>query len=183
MASHHIGPCARAISTTQTLCAEPPKKKRRIDPALLKLRTERKIAKTKREIEKLESEPKQSIPILEYEYTNSELRELRSRPQHTLEEFDLTPDTIRGAVRLWSIYRSEQEHMASKSLSRVKKAQETALEQLRVLDKQLYDRTVEVSDTMTIPYRPDHMRRETPPNPDYTPPDGHIKNVSKEYVM
>jgi len=173
---------SRSISTTSARWGEPPKKKRRIDPAILKMRVERKIRKTEREIERIESEPRQLIPIVEYELTNSEIRQLNERPQHTMDQFGLTDTIVRGANRIWSLYRLEESMMESRSISRIEKAQVNVLEKLKVLDRDLYDATLEASDTM-IPYRSDHMKRETPANPDFVPPDGIIKDVTKEYVM
>ena len=173
----------RCISTTSVLNAEPPKKKRRIDPAVLKLRVERKIKKLEREIAKLEAEPRQHAPILEYQLTNSDIRDLRARPQHNMQEFNLTPTTLLGARRLWSFYRQEQARLERKSIRRVVSAQERALEQLKQLDSELYDNTVAVDDTTLIPYLSSHMRKETGPNPNYTPPDGSINNVTKQWIM
>jgi large subunit ribosomal protein L40 len=174
---------SRAISTTAPLNAEPPKKKRRIDPAVLKTRIERKIKKTEREISKLESAPKKYAPILEYQLTSSDLSDLKARPRHTMEEFGLTHASLLGARRLWSFYRQEQARMERKSIRRVEKAQEKALEHLKNLDKDLYDNTVSVDDTILIPYLSSHVKRETPPNPNYTPPDGSIQDVTKEWVI
>uniref|UniRef100_A0A6G1SLK6 Large ribosomal subunit protein mL40 n=1 Tax=Aceria tosichella TaxID=561515 RepID=A0A6G1SLK6_9ACAR len=173
----------RCISTTAILNAEPPKKKRRIDPAVLKLRIERKIKKTEREINKLEAEPKQHIPILEYQLTNSDIRDLKARPRHSMEEFGLTPGALLGARRLWSFYRQEQARLERKTVRRVELAQAKALEHLKNLDAELYDNTVAIDETILIPYTSSHIRRETAPNPHYTPPDGIIKDVTKDWVM
>ena len=173
----------RAITTTSTLFAEPPKKKRRIDPAVFKVRIERKIKKLEREVNKLESEPKQAAPILEYQLTNSDIRDLNSRPQHKMEDFELTPGALRAARRLWTFYRHEQSAMERRSIARIEAAQTKALEQLENLDEDLYRETLTVDDTVLIPYRSSHMRKETAPNPNYTPPDGVVKDVTKEWVM
>lgn len=173
----------RTITTTSPLFAEPPRKKRRIDPAVFKVRTERKIKKVEREINKLESEPRQAAPILEYQLTNSDIRDLKSRPQHKMEDFALTQGALRAARRLWTFYRHEQSAMERRSIARIEAAQTRALAQLESLDIDLYRETVAVDDTVLIPYRSSHMRRETAPNPDYTPPDGVVKDVTKDWVM
>lgn len=173
----------RAISTTSTLFAEPPKKKRRIDPAVFKQRVERKIKKTEREIGKLEAEPRQLAPVLEYQLTNSDIRDLKARPEHNLKEFGVTPTAMLGAQRLWSLYRQEQARMEHRSIRKVEHAQAKALKHLKEMDQELYDNTVAVDDTVLIPYRSSHLKKETAPNPNYTPPDGYIKDISKEWVM
>lgn len=174
---------SRLISTTGTLYAEPPRKRRRIDPAVLKARVEKKIKKVERQISKLQAEPRQLIPILEYQLNNSEIRDLRSRPQHKLEDFGLTEGSLKAAQRLWNFYRREQNVMERRSVQRVERAQAKALEQLKSLDKELYDRTVAVDETILIPYRSSHMRKETGSNAEYAPPDGYVKDISKEWVM
>lgn len=173
----------RSFSTTHVLLAQPPKKKRRIDPAVLRVRVERKIGKHEREIAKLENEPKQSIPILEYEYSNSEIRDLKSRPGRTFEDVGLTQGSIRAAQRLWNFYRFKQSRMESNSVKRVERAQTRALETLRQLDEALYERTVTVDDITLIPCTSSQIRKETLPDPNYRPPDGNIKDVTKEWVM
>lgn len=173
----------RPFSTTSFLCAEPLRKRHRIDPALLKLRVEKKIAKTQREIARIESEPKQLIPILEYQPTSSELRDLTSRPGRTFEDVGLDASKLKAAQKLWSVYRAKQARRQSRCIKRMETAQNRALETLKELDKDLYNRTIAVDDLSLIPYRNDHVRRETPPIPNYQPPDGYIKDISKEWKM
>lgn len=173
----------REISTTNALYAEPPRKKRRIDPAVLRTRVERKMKKVERDIAKLETEPRQLIPILEYQLTNSEIRNLDSRPGRTLQDVGLDEGALRAAQRLWSFYRLEQSRMEKLSLRRVERAQNRALDTLKELDEDLYNKTVAMDETSLIPYLSSHIRKETAPNPNYIPPDGYIKNISKEWVM
>lgn len=173
----------RPFSTTKALNAEPPRKKRRLDPLVLKTRVERKIKKNEREIARLEAAPKQPIPILEYQYTNSELRDLQARPGRTPADVGLDLSEFRAAEKLWNFYRCEQKRMEFLSVRKVERAQARALETLKELDKSLYDKTVAVDDFTLIPYTSSHMRKETAANPNYTPPDGSVKDVSKEWVM
>lgn len=180
--NQQYGQC-RPLFTTGSLNAEPPRKKRRIDPAVLKVRVERKINKTQREIDRLEKEPKQLIPILEYQYTNSEIRDLNARPKHTLEDAQISMADVRAAQRLWSFYRTEQSQILKRSLKRMQRAQKRALDSLKEIDEDLYNRTVAVDDTILIPYRSSLVRKETATNPSYVPPDGYIKDISKEWVM
>lgn len=173
----------RNIYTSNILNAEPPKKKRRLDPAVLKTRVERKIRKHEREIARLENEPRQLIPILEYQLNNSEIKELKSRPGRSLEEAGLNESTLKAARKLWTFYRTEQSRLEWSSIRRIEKAQTHALETLKELDEDLYKRTVAVDDYTLIPHVSSHIRKETPANPQYKPPDGYIKNITKEWIM
>lgn len=164
---------------TQVCLAEPPRKKRRIDPALLKLRVERKMRKAEREINRIEKAPRHPIPLLEMELNPSEMRELKQRPDHEPVE---NPLMIKAAQNLWCMYRTRQNQLEQRSLKKVWKAQEHALETLKLIDQDLYDRTVAV-DEFLVPYTSNNIKKETGPNPDYTPPDGFIKDTTREWIM
>lgn len=174
---------ARTISTTCPLWAEPPRKKRRIDPALLRVRTEKKIARVEREVARIEREPRQLIPILEYQYISKEISDLEARPGRKLEDVGISKGSVRAALRLWNFHKNEQSYMETISLRKVVKAQERALETLKQLDEDLYHNTVNVDEITLIPYISSHMRKETAPNPNYSPPDGFVKDITKEWVM
>lgn len=64
--SIHISP-AVLIQTTPILCAEPLKKKKKIDPQLLKQREERRRKKIEKQIRRLEKNSRQLKPIDELE--------------------------------------------------------------------------------------------------------------------
>lgn len=55
------------FKNTPVLCAEPLKKKKKLDPAVLKAREERKRKKLEKQIRKLERSEKQLKPIEECE--------------------------------------------------------------------------------------------------------------------
>lgn len=173
----------RSFTSTAPLCAEPPKKRRRVDPAVLRSRVERKIKKHEREIEKIQNEPRQPIPILEYQPTGSTIRELEARPGRTLEEVGISEMTIKAAQKLWTFHRREQNRMEQRSIKRVESAQQHALDILKGIDRNLYDKTVALDKLSLIPYSSSHVRKETPPIADYKPPDGHIRDKVKNWVM
>lgn len=172
----------QSIFTTARVFAEPPKKKRRLEPALLKIRVERKIKKCEREIRRIESEPRHQIPILEYNYPPTELRNIKSRPKHSVEDPARLDKSLKAAQKLWGMYRLEQSKIERASIKQVEAAQQKALNILQKANKKLYDATTEVDDITLIPFTPDYMKRDSCPNADYTPPDGYIKDISPEYV-
>lgn len=57
----------RPISVTGFLCAEPLKKKKRIDPSVIKAREERRRKKVEKQIRRLEKNARQLKPIDEME--------------------------------------------------------------------------------------------------------------------
>lgn len=58
---------ARTISTTPILLAEPLKKKKKLDPAIIRQRDERKRKKLEKQIRRLEKNSRQLKPIDELE--------------------------------------------------------------------------------------------------------------------
>lgn len=100
-----------------------------------------------------------------------------------MEDFNLTPGALRGAQRLWNFYRAQQTLMESRSIRRVERAQAHAIQVMKSLDKELYDNTMTVDDTILVPYNSNHVRKEAAPHPNYVPPDGYIKDITKEWVM
>lgn len=173
----------RTICTSGVLFAEPPRKKRRMDPALLKIRVERKMNKLRVQIDKLEKAPRQLAPILEYQYNNSDIRDLEARPGRQLEDVGLSTGVIRAANRLWNFYRLQESIMQKRSIRRVEAAQTGALETLKKIDENLYNKTVANDELTLIPYISSHLRKETCPNPEYATPDGNIKDISKNWIM
>lgn len=173
----------RSISTTCVLNAMPPKKKRRMDPAMLKTKVEKKIRKHEREIAKLEAAPRQLIPILEYQLNNSQIRDLEARPGRTFEEIGTSQAEYKAAIRLWAMYCTEQSKIMRDSINRVESSQTRALETLKELDEELYKRTVAYDEFNLIPHESSHIKKETPANPKYKSPDGYIKNTTKDWVM
>lgn len=173
----------RSFSTTSALLAEPPRKRRRVDPVILRSRVEKKMMKHEREIKKLENEPRQLIPILEYQPTNSTIRDWFARPGRTLEDVGIDERKLKAAQKLWNFYRLEQSRRERRLIRQVERAQARALETLEQLNEDLFKKTVTVDDVTLIPYISSHMRKDTAPNPNYTPPDGYIKDISKVWVM
>lgn len=62
-----IGPPARLLHTTNVLCAEPLKKKKKLDPQIIKQREDRKKKKIEKQIRRLEKNARQLKPVEELE--------------------------------------------------------------------------------------------------------------------
>lgn len=168
--------------TSASLFSTPMRKKRRIDPAVMKVRVERKIAKCTREIEKIEKAPRYLIPILEYEYPVKEGRELQQRPPRVVDNMEELKKSVTAARRLWAIYRKRQATIEQLVMRRVIQAQTEALDVLKKLNLDLYNATISKETLNLVPYHHKHMKKETPPSKDYKTPDGYIKDVSQKWV-
>lgn len=62
-----IGPPARLLHATSVLCAEPLKKKKKLDPQIIKQREDRKKKKIEKQIRRLEKNARQLKPVEELE--------------------------------------------------------------------------------------------------------------------
>lgn len=156
------------------------KKKQRIDPVLLKARLERKQARVEGEIEKLEKGPKQLIPMIEQSLPPTVQKEMELRKQR---EADPKVEKLyKKLTKYWAIYNLVQSGEERSSLRRVHASHLKALKRLQELSPRLYEEAVKI-DPSLIPYHDEHIMKETPPNPEYMPPDGHRKDLSKVWKL
>ncbi|XP_022108361.1 39S ribosomal protein L40, mitochondrial-like [Acanthaster planci] len=167
--------CFRA---TQLLCAEPPKKKKRVDPKLEMMRQQRML-KRMRKIQFKMGDPELK-PIEEFRSDKKLLldeRRKREAPDLTYEEQE------RRALlqKDWARHKF-QEHVAETQRIRdLLKAQEKALRELRAESEELYQQAVQV-DQGLFPFEVTGPTY-TPPIPGYakTSPDGEYVDISKQY--
>lgn len=175
------GQNTRTVFTTSCLLAEPLKRKKRIDPALLKRREERRIKKLEKEIRRLELTPKQFKPIIELQLTPQIIKEL---PQRQRPITDTEPDKqLERISKLWSIYRCEQTLHELRSIKAMADSQKRALEVLRRESPELYAQAISI-DPNLIPYKSgDYVKKETPSRDSYVGPDGRKTDVTKQWTM
>jgi large subunit ribosomal protein L40 len=148
----------RGLFTTSYLFAEPLRKKKRIDPQVLKRRTERKLRKLEKEIRRLESTKKQLKPIIE---ANNELKRM---------------------TKLWSIYKSEERVTELKSIKSMVYSQNRALNELRKESQELYESAISVDNDL-MPFKVEDVKKETPKIDNYETPDGRITDLTKQWTM
>jgi len=182
----NIASNARAISTTCSLFGEPLKKKKKIDPELLKHKTEKKIRRLERDLAVLKRTPKQLKPVSEVQPSPQFLRSLETRRR------ELTPDeqTIldqdreltNKLLKLWSIYKSLQWQLEYRCLERMIASQNHALNQLKEESEGLYDAALQIEPDF-LPYSDFPVKKETAPIVNYVPPDGEKKDVTKQWSM
>ncbi|XP_060536353.1 large ribosomal subunit protein mL40 [Cylas formicarius] len=163
---------------TPCLLAEPLKKKKRIDPAILKAREERRKKKLERQIRRLEKNTKQYKPIDECEVPLALLDEKTKRQR----EITLSPEILDKRVLLeqkWCSYKREQHLSDLKILDRLLFAQQYALDELRKESETLYQQAIQI-DSFLIPYK-SNGPTDTPPIENYDQPDGEYQDISKKW--
>lgn len=164
---------------TQPLCAEPMKKKKKIDPHVARAREERRKKKIEREIRKLRKQALQLKPIDELEVPPELIlkKELRSRPPLNLSEEVL--EKRKNLIDEWTAYRSKETQKDYKMIDRLMFAQQKALDELRLESEELYQEAIQIDENL-IPFHAKGPVR-TPPIKDYDVPDGDYVNVTRDF--
>ncbi|XP_013791787.1 39S ribosomal protein L40, mitochondrial-like [Limulus polyphemus] len=161
------------------LGAEPLRKKKKIDPAVLKMREERKKRRLEKAIRKLEKSARRLKPIEEIEITPSLRKEITLRKR---EGSHLTFEEIEEQYQLqkkWAHYRYHQ-HLAEMSMiERIISAQNRALVALREESEELYQEAIQI-DSALIPFKVSGPV-QTPPIKNYDPPDGEYTDMTKKW--
>ncbi|KAF0304865.1 39S ribosomal protein L40, mitochondrial [Amphibalanus amphitrite] len=168
-----------AIAVSHPLCAEPLKKKKRIDPAVVRAREERRRRKLEKAIRRLEKSSRQLKPLAEMELPREVRAELseRRRPARPLtteeanERFDL--------MKEWTRHRREQ-HVADVAvLRRIQESRAKALRELRAESFQLYCAAIE-EDPDLVPWAHSGPTL-TPPIDGYDAPDGDYVDTTRRW--
>ncbi|KAF4522974.1 hypothetical protein B566_EDAN009564 [Ephemera danica] len=179
---------SRCISTKQypmmfratpCLMAEPLKKKKRIDPAVIKQREERKKKKIERQIKRLEKNARQLKPIDEVEVP---LKLIDERKIRTRKLPALSPEQQEERALLmkeWSRYRHAERLRDFQMIDRVVASQQKALDELRAESEELYQEAIQM-DLKLLPYTAQGPVW-TPPTPNYESPDGEYNDTTRKW--
>ncbi|XP_068619244.1 large ribosomal subunit protein mL40 [Battus philenor] len=164
---------------TDQLCAEPMKKKKKMDPAIIKAREERRRKKIEKQIRRLEKNARQLKPIDEVEVPLYLVDQMGKRKRPPVQ---LTAEEVESRSLLqkqWSCYKRE-EYMANVAqIDRIMAAQRRALDMLYEESEELYNEAV-MPDLQLIPYSVSGPVA-TPPIKNYDTPDGEYVDVSKKW--
>ncbi|PNF35846.1 hypothetical protein B7P43_G09401 [Cryptotermes secundus] len=163
------------------LFAEPLKKKKRIDPAILKQREERKKKRLEKQIRRLERNAKQLKPIDELEVP---LELVDGKKERMREAAVITPAVEEERALLtkdWTRYKRKQHLKDMQMIDRLMFAQQKALDELRQESEELYQAAIQINPTL-LPFT---VRGpvKTPPIKGYDSPDGEYTDVSKKCVV
>lgn len=171
--------CTLNFRLTPALLAEPLKKKKRIDPMIIKQREERRRKRLEKQIKKLEKSTKQYKPIDECEVPAEILNERKLR-MRVLPPFD--EETLVERVKLfkqWAVYRHKRQLADLQMCDRIVMAQQWALDELKKESEELYQAAIQLDETL-LPFK-SKGPVETPPIENYDSPDGEYTNISKKW--
>ncbi|XP_037026372.1 39S ribosomal protein L40, mitochondrial [Bradysia coprophila] len=168
-----------ALRITPILYAEPLKKRRKIDPAVVKAREDRRRKKIEKQIRRLEKNARQLKPIdeLEVPMTLIDEKDKRTRPPPKL-----TPEILEQRALLekrWNLYRMQEKQRDYQQIDKLLNAQEKALQELRFESVALYEQAIQ-PDTNLVPFHAEGPTA-TPPIDKYDSPDGEYTNISKKW--
>ncbi|XP_022706185.1 39S ribosomal protein L40, mitochondrial-like [Varroa jacobsoni] len=169
----------RNLHITPVLCAEPLRKKKRIDPQILRMREQRKIRKIEKGIRLLKRHGKKLKPIDEMEVSPRLQKELGLRKRNSEPITDNVISFREDLMRAWGNIRSLQYREEAKIIQAMVECQCKALEELRFASPTLYQAAVQ-PDEQLLPVK-FLVLTETPAIKNYDVPDGKYIDVSKKW--
>ncbi|XP_074034373.1 mitochondrial ribosomal protein L40 [Leptinotarsa decemlineata] len=184
---HFQKPLVREIYTnnvlpfraTPVLLAEPLKKKKRLDPAIIRAREERKKKKIEKQIRRLEKHARQLKPIEECEVPLDISENLGKRKRNLPEISEEILEKRVDLLKRWCMFR-QQQHMADvQMLDRLIYSQQRALDELRQESEELYQEAIQF-DPFLMPFK-SQGPVESPAIENYDTPDGDYQDISRKW--
>ncbi|KAB0804572.1 hypothetical protein PPYR_01542 [Photinus pyralis] len=165
--------------TSPCLAGEPLKKKKRLDPAIIKAREDRKKRKIEKQIRRLEKNARQLKPIEECEIPLVLLDNQKERVRQPFKYSKGVLETRELLEKQWAKYKHE-EHLADIQLvDRIMYAQQKAVDELRKESEELYLEAVQI-EPMLLPLKIEGPS-DTPSIHNYYAPDGDYQDVSRKW--
>ncbi|CAL8082851.1 unnamed protein product [Orchesella dallaii] len=159
--------------------AEPLKKKKRLDPQVIKAREERRKKKLEKQIRKLEKTAKQlkpleelDVPVAIVDNYNERLRkEIKISPEEEESRWLLQKD--------WTRYMFKVNSAELRMIDRILASQHKALEELRNESEELYQAAIQLD----FSYIPCQIKGpvETPPIKDFVAAEGDFHDISRKW--
>ncbi|KAG7204229.1 hypothetical protein KM043_002057 [Ampulex compressa] len=180
-ATRSISLCANPLcfQLTDVLSAEPLKKKRKMDPAIIRQREERRRRKIEKQIRRLEKGAKVLKPITGIDIPQKLIdeKEIRTRkaPSLSMEEIN----SRAALTKKWQAYKTKEYLADMQVMDNIIYSQQRALDELKAESEELYIEAIQISSSF-IPYKargPLH----TPPIIDYDLLDGEYIDITHKY--
>lgn len=170
----------RPLSTTPCYAMSAPARKQRVvDPAALRAKEDKRKRRMEKALRKMERKERAARPLFELEVPKSILQEpeRRQRSIHLTEEIE---DERYYAFKDWSRYCKQRYRNEIRQIDKSILAQKAALEQIRLLDQDLYRQAIAL-DTSLMPYAAKGPLY-TPPIEDYIQ-DGEYEDVTQKFEI
>ncbi|XP_026494389.2 large ribosomal subunit protein mL40 [Vanessa tameamea] len=164
---------------TDQLWAEPLKKKKKLDPAIVKAREERRRKRLEKQIRRLEKNARQLKPIEEIEPPLHLLDEMKKRKRPAVNISEEEQEARALLLKDWTRYKKQEYISNVNQIDRIMAAQRRALDMLYEESEELYNEAI-MPDLQLIPYTVSGTYA-TPPIKNYNSPDGEYFDVSKKW--
>ncbi|XP_046751003.1 39S ribosomal protein L40, mitochondrial [Diprion similis] len=165
------------FKATNVLLAEPLKKKKKLDPLIVKQREEKRKKRLEKMIKRMEKSAVQYKPIEECDVPMKLIDEKEQRTRHLPPISDETTDERELLKKAWSLYKLRQHYKLMSMVDRVLGSHRKALDELKLESEELYLEAIQV-DLNLVPYS-SRGPVSTPPINNYPSPDGEYQDVSK----
>ncbi|EHB18372.1 39S ribosomal protein L40, mitochondrial [Heterocephalus glaber] len=155
--------------------AEPPRKKKKVDPK----RDQAVRDRLKKRIRKLEKASQELIPIEDFITPLKFLDKSRQRPQVELPFEENEQRAL--LLKKWALYKQQEHEMERDAIRAMLEAQQKALQELKLESPELYTEAIK-RDPRLFPFEKEGPHY-TPPVPDYQPPEGRYNDTTKVYTQ
>ncbi|XP_045122033.1 39S ribosomal protein L40, mitochondrial-like isoform X2 [Portunus trituberculatus] len=159
--------------------AEPLKKKKRIDPMIIRQKEERRKKKIEKMIRRLEKNAGQLKPIDELEVPHAVVQQMDIRKRQKVTMREEVAEQRAQLTKQWSQYKFEQHQKEVTVLKKIIVARDQALEELRQESEDLWLEAIQV-DHVLLPFKAKGPVA-TSPIKDYDTPDGEYYNITKKW--
>ncbi|XP_024223103.1 39S ribosomal protein L40, mitochondrial isoform X2 [Bombus impatiens] len=163
-----------------TYIGEPLKKRKRLDPSIIRAREERKKRKLQKKIRQLEKHANHLKPIFEIDILFQQLQKEKRTCHLPVSLSEEQIERRKLLERKWSRYKNDQWLKDVKVMKSIMVSQEIALKELKAVSKQLYKKAVEFDDSF-VPYSVTGPVY-TPPIKDFDSPDGEYIETTVKYA-
>jgi len=172
-------PFQRWISTSPCSYAEPLKKKKKLDPQVIKAREERKKRKLEKLIRRMEKHASQLKPLQELEVPIAITDHFKERERRGIVIPEEEEESRWLLHKQWGRYMFQVNSKEIWMIDRIVASQRRALEELRLESEELYEAALKVD----FAYIPCELKGpvETPPIKGFVAAEGDFTNISKKW--
>lgn len=177
----NISTCTNPLyfRVSSVLLGEPLKRKKKLDPAIIRAREERRKRKLEKQIRRLEKQAKQLKPVFELEIP-SKLIEERNQRLRKLPPISKEEEEARILLQKdWNRYKSQQSMANVQAVDSILYSQQRALDELRMESEELYQEAIQL-DLGLLPYTAKGPLK-TPVIKNYDSPDGEYTNLTRKF--
>lgn len=161
------------------MSAEPLKKKRKVDPAVVKMREDRKKRKIEKAIRRLQKLALQLKPVDEL-IPNKKLLQEKQQRTRRLPELSFEESERRALLQKeWARYQYTKVKNELQDIDYLVASQQKALDELRLESEELYQQAIMLDDAL-LNFEKDGPVK-TPPIPGYDSPDGDYIDQTKSW--